>query len=329
MLDRFFRPSDPRPSLFPEGGLKKYLDETGKASLLDRAGEGKLGRQILETQKHIALLERLECAYGICAEPEKDAAQTQFEEARSSLVAANLRLVVTIASKYHIRGLPSEDLIQEGNLGLFRAAEKFDYRLGFRFSTYASWWIRQAITRAIGRHIQMVTISERAERYLPGLRSIRDHLWTTLEREPTPQEITSLYNEGKREKRVAVETVKHALASGDRAPIVSLDWPLHPNDERLLGSMLGDGSPSPEEALANNDAVTEIQLLLQHAGLTSREELVLRMRFGIGSDTYTLEDIGKGLHLSRERVRQIEATALAKARNHLQHESRKPLAAAK
>ncbi len=229
------------------------------------------------------------------------------QNARKILISANLRLVVSIAKKYTGRGMLFLDLIQEGNMGLIKAVEKFDYRKGFKFSTYATWWIRQAITRAIADQARTIRIPVHMVETINKMTRIQRQLVQELGRDPTAEEIANKMGNLTEEKVRDIQRI--ALDP------VSLETPIGEEDDSHLGDFIEDKDALSPDQYANNQLLKdEIDLVLK--SLTEREEKVLRLRFGLEDGrTRTLEEVGREFDVTRERIRQIEAKALRKLKN--------------
>ncbi|MBS5112618.1 MAG: RNA polymerase sigma factor RpoD [Coprobacillus cateniformis] len=262
--------------------VKMYLKEIGRVELLSHDEEIDLAKRILVGD----------------------------EEAKKKLAAANLRLVVSIAKRYVGRGMLFLDLIQEGNMGLIKAVEKFDYTKGFKFSTYATWWIRQAITRAIADQARTIRIPVHMVETINKLTRVQRQLIQELGREPSAEEISEKMDGMTPEKVREIQKIS--------LEPVSLETPIGEEDDSHLGDFIEDeGAMSPDDYAANELLKDELNEVLLE--LTDREEKVLRLRFGLDDGrTRTLEEVGKEFNVTRERIRQIEAKALRK----LKHPSR-------
>ena len=258
--------------------VRMYLREIGKIPLLSYDKELELAKRILEGD----------------------------EEAKQELAEANLRLVVSIAKKYVGRGMLFLDLIQEGNMGLIKAVEKFDYTKGFKFSTYATWWIRQAITRAIADQARTIRIPVHMVETINRLIRTSRHLLQQLGREPTPEEIA-------KEMDMSVEKVMEIQKIAQDP--VSLETPIGEEDDSHLGDFIQDeDSPAPQDAASYTLLREQLEEVMKT--LTPREAKVLRLRFGLDDGkARTLEELGKEFDVTRERIRQIEAKALRKLRH--------------
>ena len=261
-----------------EDPVRMYLKEIGKVPLLSAEEEVELAKRMADGD----------------------------EEAKKRLAEANLRLVVSIAKRYVGRGMLFLDLIQEGNLGLIKAVEKFDYHKGFKFSTYATWWIRQAITRAIADQARTIRIPVHMVETINKLIRVSRQLLQELGREPTPEEIAA-------ELDMPVERVREILKISQEP--VSLETPIGEEEDSHLGDFIQDDNvPVPAEAAAQTLLKEQLDEVLDT--LTEREQKVLRLRFGMDDGrARTLEEVGREFNVTRERIRQIEAKALRKLRH--------------
>ena len=262
--------------------VRLYLKEIGKYPLLTTEEEIALAKQIAE------------------GTPEEQAA------AKKKLSEANLRLLVSIAKRYVGRGMQFLDLIQEGNLGLIKAAEKFDYTKGYKFSTYATWWVRQAITRAIADQARTIRIPVHMVETINKLIRVNRQLAQELGRDPTPAEIA-------KEMGISESKVREIIKIAQEP--VSLETPIGEEEDSHLGDFIEDeNAPAPAEVASNAMMREQLQEVLHT--LTPREEKVIRLRFGLeDGQAHTLEEVGKEFNVTRERIRQIEAKALRKIRH--------------
>ena len=283
-----------------------YLKEMARVPLLTTEEEVDLARRLEAGNRSAEKLRRMKTQ----PEPsDREAMEAVIEDgklAREHLIKANTRLVVSIAKKYMGQGVPFLDLIQEGNLGLMKAVEKFDYRRGYRFSTYATWWIRQTITRAIadqGRTIRVpVHMSDRIRRLYKTARQLEQ----THGRKPTPEEIASVLGIEPRKVQWMLKVSWQPL---------SLEHPVGEEEDSELGSFIEDDStPTPTQSVYDNLLREKVEEVL--ATLTPREARILRLRFGLQNGrSYTLEEVGQKFGLTRERIRQIEGKALRRLRH--------------
>ena len=293
--------------------VRMYLKDIGKIDLLSLEQETILAREVVDGREAKARLEEIE------ADDQNTVSAEEYEElldiseradaAKDKLVNANLRLVVSIAKRYLGRGLQFLDLIQEGNMGLIKAVDKFDHQKGFKFSTYATWWIRQAITRAVADQARTIRIPVHMVETINKLVRIQRQLVQELSREPSPQEVAERMD-------ISVEKVQQIQKIAQEP--ISLESPVGEEEDSNLGDFISDPHAlDPYEYTAKMKLREELDDVL--GTLTEREERVLRLRFGlIDGRQRTLEEVGKEFNVTRERIRQIEAKALRK----LTHPSR-------
>ncbi|MCR5520326.1 MAG: RNA polymerase sigma factor RpoD [Lachnospiraceae bacterium] len=303
-----------------EDPVRMYLKEIGKVPLLSAEDEIELAKRMEAGNRVREDIEQIKKKNekATSADREKNNAKikaiaaenaeilARSEEAKKRLSEANLRLVVSIAKRYVGRGMMFLDLIQEGNLGLIKAVEKFDYRKGYKFSTYATWWIRQAITRAIADQARTIRIPVHMVETINKLIRVQRQLLQELGREPTPEEVA-------KEMKMPIERVAE-IQKISQEP-VSLETPIGEEEDSHLGDFIQDDNvPVPADAAAFT--LLREELLKVLSTLTDREQKVLRLRFGLDDGrTRTLEEVGKEFSVTRERIRQIEAKALRKLRH--------------
>ncbi|AWH92009.1 sigma-70 family RNA polymerase sigma factor [Dietzia lutea] len=302
--------SDRRTEADPEGQspsadlVRVYLNGIGKTALLNAEDEVELSKRIeaglyakhlLETKKRLGPVKKADLKTIVA----------EGEAARAHLLEANLRLVVSLAKRYTGRGMPLLDLIQEGNLGLIRAMEKFDYAKGFKFSTYATWWIRQAITRGMADQSRTIRLPVHLVEQVNKLARIKRELHQQLGREATLEELAD-------ESGIPAHKIEELL-DHSRDP-VSLDMPVGADEEAPLGDFIEDAeATSAENTVVSNVMHSDVRAVL--ATLEEREQQVITLRFGLDDgQPRTLDQIGKRFGLSRERVRQIEREVMAKLR---------------
>ena len=286
--------------------VKMYLKEIGKVNLLTPEEELSLAKRMADGETAKEQLEEIGENIDEDSKKQIDLLIADGEKAKKSLAEANLRLVVSIAKRYVGRGMLFLDLIQEGNLGLIKAVDKFDYTKGYKFSTYATWWIRQAITRAIADQARTIRIPVHMVETINKLVRVSRQLVQELGREPTPEELA-------KELNMPVDKVRE-ISKISQEP-VSLETPIGEEEDSHLGDFIPDeDAPAPTEAAS-------FELLKQQLGavletLSEREAKVLRLRFGLDDGrARTLEEVGKEFDVTRERIRQIEAKALRKLRH--------------
>ncbi len=290
----------------PEGNedLRRYLDSVGSFALITGDQEVELAKTIELGREAAELLDSTQ-EHTVRERVKLERAIRKGFEARQAFINANLRLVVSIAKRYSKASLPLLDLIQEGNLGLIRAVEKFEYRKGFKFSTYATWWIRQAITRAIADKGRTIRVPVHMIDTISLVRYTEQHLFKHAGHPPTTEEIAL-------EAGISAAKVREAKKYAPEP--ISIFEPVG-EDDAVLGDFIEDmAAEAPFEAVAAAFQSADVQRFLQR--LTERERMVLEMRYGLNSDTpCTLDQVGQHFSLTRERIRQIESKALAKLRH--------------
>jgi len=287
-----------------EDSVGMYLREIGRVSLLSASDEIALA---ISMQKGKRALQRLE-SYEEISPEERHRLRMEFtrgNQARRRLIEANLRLVVSVARKYAGRGISLLDLIQEGNFGLLRAVDRFDYRKGHRFSTYATWWIRQAITRAIADQSRTIRLPVHMVEAVGRLTQMSHRLQQELGREPTADEVAA-------SMRITADKVRQIISASQQT--VSLEMPIGEEEDASLGDIIEDRNTVPPAEAASHQILKE-EVADMLSTVTPREQRVIQLRYGL-EDGYnrTLAELGEELGVSRERVRQIEAEALTKLR---------------
>ena len=286
--------------------VKMYLKEIGKVNLLTPEEELSLAKRMADGETAKEQLEEIGEEIDEDTKKQIDLLIADGEKAKKSLAEANLRLVVSIAKRYVGRGMLFHDLIQEGNLGLIKAVDKFDYTKGYKFSTYATWWIRQAITRAIADQARTIRIPVHMVETINKLVRVSRQLVQELGREPTPEELA-------KELNMPVDKVRE-ISKISQEP-VSLETPIGEEEDSHLGDFIPDeDAPAPSEAASFVLLKEQLGAVLET--LSEREAKVLRLRFGLDDGrARTLEEVGKEFDVTRERIRQIEAKALRKLRH--------------
>jgi len=284
--------------------VRLYLREIGRVSLLTGKEETLLAQQVERGERSTERINSGDHALDERMQLLRWAREGKI--AREHLIHANLRLVVSIAKKYLGRGMSFLDLIQEGNIGLMRAADKFDYHRGFKFSTYATWWIRQAITRAIADQSRTIRLPVHVGETINRVLRTTNRLQQSMEHDPTPDEVAG-------ELGIAPEKVRRALEASRQT--VSLETPVGAEGDSVLGDFIEDnGAAAPLESAAQHILREQIEIVLQK--LPERERRIIQLRYGLQDGHYrTLEEVGREFGITRERIRQIEARVLRKLRH--------------
>jgi RNA polymerase primary sigma factor len=281
-----------------------YLKEVGKVPLLTAQEEVSLAKRIERGRNA-----REELASGYVTPNKRKALQREIEDgwaAREHLITANSRLVISVAKKYMGRGVPFLDLIQEGNIGLIRAAKKFDYRRGHKFSTYATWWIRQAVTRAIADQGRTIRVPVHMGDQINRLLRVSHQLTQNFGREPSTEELAQVLDVSPKKVENMIQVARRPL---------SLETPTDEEDDSVLGDFIpDDDSPAPTQVVTHNLLREDLRDVLNT--LPPREVRILQLRYGLlDGQSYTLEEVGRKMGVTRERVRQIEAQALSRLRH--------------
>jgi RNA polymerase primary sigma factor len=284
--------------------VRIYLREIGRVNLLNAQEETLLAQQVERGERSAERIRLGE--YVLDERSQLKRWIIEGQAAREHLIQANLRLVVSIAKKYLGRGMSFLDLIQEGNIGLMRAAEKFDYHRGYKFSTYATWWIRQAITRSIADQSRTIRLPVHVGETINRVIRTTNKLQQSLEHEPTPDEVAGVLG-------IPPEKVRRALEAARQT--VSLESPVGTEGDSVLGDFIEDrGSAAPLESAAQHILREQIDIVLQK--LPERERRIIQLRYGLYDGQYrTLEEVGREFGITRERIRQIEARVLRKLRH--------------